>query len=134
MSIVNKWSQVAQRIEARRAELALPKSEFYEVAMSETTLRNMAKGTPVVRPENRVKICRALNWTDDSIDLMLAGKEPVEVSSPVAGTGSPDLERRVAALERDVSGILRILEVTGAMQEAATNVLEPEPPVQEGAQ
>jgi hypothetical protein len=133
MTPVSRWAQVAQRIEARRAALALPKKQFYGSAMSETTLRNMAKGTPVARPENRVKICRALKWSDDSIDLILAGGEPVEVSQP-GESGSPVLAHRVDVLERAVWGILAVLVETGAMQEAATRALLPEPPAREGAQ
>jgi transcriptional regulator with XRE-family HTH domain len=133
MNDSNDWEAAGKAFLARRKSLGMKQVDVSRRSgVSDVTIRKTERGEPWSRdPVILANLALAVDWPHDQLQRIAAG-EPV--SSPVAGTGSPDLERRVAALERDVSGILRILEVTGAMQEAATNVLEPEPPVQEGAQ
>lgn len=71
------WNEVWSAIDTRREAIGWQLADLYrETALSETTYRKMAKGTPVSRPSNRRKIEAALGWTPNSIDDILEGGEP----------------------------------------------------------
>lgn len=63
--------------------------------------------------------------------VAMPGVDPL---TPPDASGEPGIEKRVSDLEHDVAAILEVLRETGAMQEAATNVLEELLPAQEDQQ
>lgn len=74
------WERVWRRIDERRVELGWSKAALYEqTSTSEPTYRKMRGGIGVVADAKRRAITNALGWTPDSIDLILAGGEPIVV-------------------------------------------------------
>lgn len=80
------WRRVWLAIDERRQLIPMALTELYDLSMSEGTFRKMAgAGIGVARKDNRIKICRALGWTDDSIERLLRGS-PAVVALPPSTT------------------------------------------------
>ena len=79
-------------------------------ATSEPTVRALERGRRTSYMQSTIAgVCAALGWTDDSIDRVLRGDEPLEV---VGGTGQfrsaadPEVLRRLAAIEAQLAQLL----------------------------
>lgn len=104
------WRRVRAAIDERMATLPLSWTALYDLSMSETTYRKMADGIGVSRPSNRAKIARALGWTDDSIDRILAGGPPIERVPDDLTQQLADVASRVESLERWRAELLEWLQ------------------------
>ena len=92
----DRWPEIGATIERRIAELKLTKAEVIRLSeISDKTLAGYIRGAPIVRADKRRNLCTALLWTDDSIELMLEGGDPVEVHEP---------ERRLRELREHLRG------------------------------
>lgn len=61
---------IGSRIAQRRKMLGMPQEQLAEIVdLSIQTISNIENGKKAVRPENLIKICRALNSTTDYILL-----------------------------------------------------------------
>ncbi len=61
---------IGMRIADRRRELKMPQEKLAEkVNLSIQTISNIENGKKAVRPENLIKICRALDTTTDYVLL-----------------------------------------------------------------
>lgn len=79
----NDWARVGEEIQRRMAELSLTKAELLRSAdLSDKTLAGYLAGKPIVRADKRRTLSGALGWTVESIDLILAGGNPVLVGDP----------------------------------------------------
>lgn len=76
-------------------------------------------------------VSKALRWPLDWVDRLpeLATLTPLD-----DGAGSPELADRVAALERKVSGLLRLAERSVGVSEVATAILSPADPNEQAGQ
>jgi AraC-like DNA-binding protein len=76
------WSVVRDRIHVRMAELRLSMVDLARASgLSEKhvrTLLNDGPEQPAPRDQTRWALCDALQWTQDSIDRILDGDEPLE--------------------------------------------------------
>lgn len=98
---VADWTTVWKQIDARRLELSWSKKRLYaETKLSEGTYQKMQKeGIAIGRPENRSKAAKALGWTPDSLDRILAGKKPILDTSAPKDVTLDDVLRKLGALE-----------------------------------
>jgi hypothetical protein len=117
------WANVGSRVEKRIAYLETSaralevKWKDTDRYMSEATWAALRQGRPVTKPWIRSRAMRALGWTPESFDAMLAGGEPAELDDPDPPTSEvmariDDHDRRLTALERVVQVILASVEPT----------------------
>lgn len=94
---------LAGAIEKRRTELGYDVQTLVELTgLTRQGLQPLLRGERK-RYQDRLKLplCKALQWTPDSIDLLLAGGEPVPLPDPEQ-IAVEELARRLAALEAGV--------------------------------
>lgn len=79
-------AEAGARIRARRVELDFPSMEAFADAAgsSPRMVADAERGVPV-GPKTRLRLSRTLQWTDDSIDRLYRGEDPVE-RHPTAAT------------------------------------------------
>lgn len=118
LCIMDNWrEQVGQHVEARREQLGLSRRAAAKRAgFSEATWRHFEAGEKKVAPDtivpasfsarSRVGVCRALMWTDDSVDRLLRG-EAAEVLEVTAATELENLRRYVDRLSLQVERLTR---------------------------
>lgn len=118
VAFMDGWrEQVGQQVEARREQLGLSRRAAAKRAgFSEATWRHVESGTKkvaantevpaVFTARSRVGVCRALLWTDDSIDRLLRGEQP-EVLEMSAATELDGLRRQVERLSAQVERLTR---------------------------
>lgn len=118
------WERVAETVKRRRVERGLSQRAAAQAAgLSPTTWGSLELHHQRLEPLSRPKIARALGWTPDSLDRILAGGEPED-----DGSGPPrSTEERLNAVEADVAEIRQILDrvVQGIEARAAST---PPPP------
>lgn len=109
------WERLAKLVRARRKQLRMTQAQLgAESGTSEPTVRHLeAQVRQTFSDDTLIAISKALGWSPDSIDRVLAGNEPV-VDAGLAGGYERErdedirellatvaaLERRVAELER----------------------------------
>jgi hypothetical protein len=78
---IEGWKRVWSAIEVRLLKIPMSKADLYRDSLvSPRTFANMRRyGTPVAAIHKRVAICRAVGWTDDSVDRLVNGEEAVVV-------------------------------------------------------
>ncbi|MEU6709900.1 hypothetical protein ABZ897_00360 [Nonomuraea sp. NPDC046802] len=100
----DRTQHLAELMEQRRLALRL---EWNEVAVaagiSAAFLRKIRSGTSA-RPLTIAKLEAALNWAPGSIDSILAGGEPTDLSAPTTGASTPKPQR-----PQDVEAAIRDL-------------------------
>lgn len=115
---MDNWrEQVGRHVEARREQLGLSRRAAAKRAgFSEATWRAIEAGEKRVAPDmvvpasfsakSRVGVCRALMWTDDSVDRLLRGEAPqvLEVST---ATELESLRQYVERLSLQVERLTR---------------------------
>lgn len=82
------WHVVGAAIRARREELGLSQKAAAEAGgLSEPTWSTIERSaSDSYRRQTVVGVCRALGWTLDSIDRLLAGEEPRLAGEVVRGS------------------------------------------------
>jgi hypothetical protein len=72
-------AEAGARIRARRVQLDFPSMEAFADAAgsSPRMVADAERGVPV-GPKTRLRLSRTLRWTDDSIDRLYRGEEPIE--------------------------------------------------------
>lgn len=113
----NDWRPVWAAIDARRVDLGWSWTRLYdECGVSQRTLKLMRDDGQPIKSDAKVTVmARALGWSSDSIDAILAGGQPsvTEVSRP-----DDDVLRRVAELERQVVRLgQRLEDLSGAFED-----------------
>jgi hypothetical protein len=104
-------AQVGELVRQRREQRDLTVKEATSLArISDTTWGKVEAGQPVSARSYRA-ICRALGWSEDSVDLLLQGKQPTQVA--ILGSASLTLsaqdgtavnvDPKLIALERRLS-------------------------------
>lgn len=93
------WTHVAETVKQRRTELGLSQRQAARLAndISPTTWGSLEKHGQPVSTLTAVAICKALRWTADSIDALLAGGEPT-VADAVDRAGDTDYNSRLARM------------------------------------
>lgn len=93
------YRQAGEQIAARRKALKLSMRAAAQLGgVSPTAWSDLEAGKHPPTDSTQLAVCRALGWTPDSIDRLLAGKKPkLAVSSPSDDDG---VERRFALLEQ----------------------------------
>lgn len=103
----DRWPLIAELARERRTELRLTQLQVAIAAhTSESTIRAIERaGRTTYQPSTLRGISEALRWTPDSIDRILAGKDPIAAQDDEEGDDDrlARLERRVAELERERS-------------------------------
>lgn len=81
----NPWARIGAEVRSRRLALRLTQKEAAQRAgISEPTWGLLEGGHQSgYKPLTVVGVCRALQWSPDSIERMLSGAEPVPVESGV---------------------------------------------------
>lgn len=101
------WERVAETVKRRRTDLGMSQraAAFAADNISPTTWGSLETHGRSVDVLTRPKIARALGWTTDSIDRILAGGDPeLDGHRPVT------LEDRVVALEERWDRIEALLD------------------------
>lgn len=120
------WRQmVGVHVAARREHLGLSKrAAALKAGISEIVWRQIESGLRQIAPgqyveaapsrKSRIGVCRALNWTDNSIDLLLQGMpaEPLDVTQP------DDVEQLRERVERLAVQVERLSRTSIAMSAA----------------
>jgi hypothetical protein len=116
LAVETDWRRVWQAIEARRTELGWSKARLYEESnTSEPTFTKMKRGEGIQRIDKVVAICRALGWTNDSIDRLLRGEpamlngggEVIPLPQQPASGVPPDIAAQLAQQVTDGLQLLR---------------------------
>lgn len=96
MTSEDRWAKVGELLTARLRERGMNQSDLADASgLSRETVRPFTKGVPNRRnAHTRAQICRAVGWSHDSIDRILAGKRPALSEAP------HDVDRRLRELER----------------------------------
>ena len=78
---IEGWKHVWSAIEARLLKIPMSKADLYrDSAVSSRTFANMRRyGAPISADHKRVAICRAVGWTDDSVDRLLSGDDALVI-------------------------------------------------------
>ena len=78
---IEGWKRVWSAIEARLLKIPMSKADLYRDSLvSPRTFANMRRyGAPLSADHKRVAICRAVGWSDDSIDRLLSGDDPLVI-------------------------------------------------------
>jgi hypothetical protein len=98
------WRRVGQAIEARMAELVIGPGEIKNrKGPSDKPLKGYIAGGRIVRLEVRRRLCRALEWTDDSIDRILRNEEPVPVPRVTPSAETVQMIEEAASLMSDLA-------------------------------
>lgn len=81
------WKRAYAAIDERRIELGLSWSTLHDVGkVSQRTLYKMRDdGVPLATRVKRSTLCRALGWSADSLDRIVAGEPPVQVGAAERG-------------------------------------------------
>lgn len=119
----DEWQRVAEYAYRRRARLNLTAADVVDRAGGEISLKIVsmienARQTSYLDKKLR-SLSRALWGTDDAIDLILRGEEPVKASPEPADVEPGDLAGRVADLERRLSKWEPVVELLDAERRAA---------------
>lgn len=111
------WQRVWEHVMARQDEMGVTLTRLYELTgISEGTFRKMRNGTPLTRGDKRRTLCDGLGWMHGSIDLILAGGEPM-LAEMAPTSQLQRLESRMDAMQKRLDVI-----------EAMIKRLGPEPP------
>jgi len=110
---------MARAVEDRRRELGITLPRFREITgLTDQALRNVRRGLRRRYAESTVmSVAGALSWEVDWYDRLLAGEEPVEVSSPGRPHGGG-----WAALEQHVRLQAQVEELAARVQELEAEV------------
>ena len=102
---------LAEAIEKRRRALGLTVTGLVTKAgVTAEGLRPLRRGDVRSYQERlTVPVCRALEWSPDSIDRILAGLEPIEVE---VNPPDVDLLERIAQMDRDLVALRSLLVET----------------------
>lgn len=103
------WQRVGDAVSERMRDLAIGQRELARRAgISDTKVREVLRGQPLVREYMRTKLSVGLGWSRDSIDRILAGGEPELVTSLSDGDERVRLEVIDGRLDR-IEGLLERL-------------------------
>lgn len=88
-----KLIRLSRYVMARRQDLGYPNRADLAEAMTghltDRTLSDIENGTREVSTNTYVTLERALHWAPGSIDLILAGQEPIEKAAPTTASTQP---------------------------------------------
>lgn len=99
--------EVGQAVRERRDAIPLTVREAAAIAgVSDTTWGNVESGKPSNR-RTRLGVCRALGWSDDSFDRLLAGEDPAEAAE--AADQSPAVSDDLRTAVRELTEAVREL-------------------------
>lgn len=122
------WNRVAAYCAARAQHLEMPNQvDLVRVSklldrnpkkegVSDATWRNLFNGVPLTRADKIQLICRTMQWSSDSIDLILRGEEPIDqserggVERVMTAAHLDDHEERLTRLETQMQEMGRGLE------------------------
>ena len=78
---IEGWKRVWSAIEARLLKIPMSKADLYRNSLvSPRTFANMRRyGAPISAELKRVAICRAVGWTDDSVERLLSGDDALVI-------------------------------------------------------
>ena len=116
------WKRVAATVRHRRAELGLSQEEAASASEGMISSANWrvieGAGRTKYRPSSLIGVARALGWSDDSVERILAGGPPL-INAPTSG----DFGALYDAMNPEQAAIRR-LQQTVADQEERIQVLE----------
>jgi hypothetical protein len=125
-----RWKKIGEYVEAYVERRGITWETFYaESGVSEATVSKVRKGEPIVRADKRAAVCRALNWSNESIELVLAGNEPTILPTPPRsgnepGTGSLPPAARLEVLDRELEALgQRVTTLTALVAEHRVAIL-----------
>jgi len=103
-SVEPDWRQVGAAVRQRREALGLAQGVG---DVSAATWRKVEKGVdPPYRRATLIAIARALDWPDDAIARMLAGRPPDE---PMVDRDDRSIQDRIAAIEAELMALKQTL-------------------------
>jgi transcriptional regulator with XRE-family HTH domain len=101
MTAAADWAAVGRRLRSRINDLKLTKAEVSRLSgISPKTLTGYMDGEPIVRRDKERSLCRAVDWSDDSIERLRRGEEPIAVARQPEPAADGDLAARLTELER----------------------------------
>ena len=110
-SEADAWARVWHEVDRRRVHLGIKWAEIRRRGgPTANKVRDMHKGVPLADEVTRVALCRALEWTDDSVDEILADREPKVRPQPLPET-AVDVLRELRA------GLAQMLEAQRSLGE-----------------
>jgi len=101
------WEQVARQIYQRRLELGLTAHQAVERAgpgLSVTVLSLLENARQTSYSVRTIAaLCRALDWTPDSIERIIDGRPPITADD--TSPDEPTIEDRIAAIEAELEAL-----------------------------
>lgn len=96
--------RIGAHVVKRREQMRLSQADLERASgLSDLTIRRIETGQPIeFRNQTWNKLCDALRWTPESIDLIVDGQEPVVLEPSLPADPLRDLRRRLEELEADV--------------------------------
>lgn len=90
-------------VRERREALRLTVAECVSRAtkLSDTTWNNIESGRPA-RRKSYLGVCTALDWSDDSIDRILRGDDPIEADRSMSRPSAVDAQAELLVVVRDL--------------------------------
>lgn len=109
------WARVAETVKRRRTDLGLSqRAAALRAGLSPTTWGQLETHAQKIDDLTKPKVARALNWTTDSIDRLLAGEEPTvdpDAKEPATIEEVDDrlsrLEARFDSMEEKIDRLIR---------------------------
>jgi DNA-binding XRE family transcriptional regulator len=109
-------AHVRRQIEARMEALRLDQSDLARATgLSEKTIYNVLSTDNGLKRKTKWALCDALGWTQDSIDRLMAGKEPVPVD---------DADPTPANVKRLPSPVDQLAERLGTLERRTREAVE----------
>ncbi len=108
------WERVGESVKARRLELGLTIEEALARAhpkISRSVWSNLERGVQEsYQPISLAAVARALHWSADSIEKILAGEQPVEPVDDAPQMVETEIGRRLRDMERQIAELRNIVE------------------------
>lgn len=106
--VATGWDRVAETVKRRRTSLGLSQRQAARLAddISPTTWQSLETHGQAVSDLTAAAMSRALGWREDSFELILKGRKPVEDGEPPRGGSMAD---RLRTLEQEAEETRRIL-------------------------
>jgi hypothetical protein len=126
IATADDWRRVGNAVTARMEYLSIGPSDIEALGgPTGKPLSGYLDGTPIKRRDVKRRLCKALGWSPNSIDRILAGDEPM-VLTDNPGTASAveespwgtmalleALDERMGGVESSLSEVLDALRVAG---------------------
>lgn len=123
---MDDWENLARTVRRRRTDLGLTQAELAarDDQLSVATLRRIeASAATSYRDLQLAALARALGWTSDTVDRLLAGERPGSEVDPAVVQGEPDAQPGDDEIEIDYNSA--IANMPQEVRQAVIRIVRP---------